>query len=51
MQAIFSPSSSINFVKASSSLYGTVNVFLVVSTGIPAESGRAVAPEPLFTRQ
>ena len=46
---MFSPSSSTNLVKASSSLNGTDKVFLVVSTGIPALSGKVAAPEPPLT--
>ena len=49
-QAIFSPSSSIRLVKASSSLNGTDRVFFVVSVGMPAESGRHAAPEPPLTK-
>ena len=49
IQAMFSPSLSINSVNASSSLNGTDNVFLVVSAGIPGLSGKVAAPEPPFT--
>ena len=50
IQAMFWPSFSINSVNASSSLNGTDKVFLVVSSGIPGESGKVAAPEPPFTR-
>ena len=49
MHAMFSPSFSMSSVIASSSLNGTDKVFLVVSEGMPGESGNVAAPEPPLT--